>query len=176
MMACHLGAVFVPHGLGHLIGLDTHDVGGYLEGTPSRSQLPGVSKLRTARRLEGGMVLTVEPGCYFIAPLIDAALADPKQAAYLNAARLADFRGFGGVRLEDDVLLLPGPAPSAATAGPELHVENLSLCPRTVEEVESVLAGGAWPPEIDAAPELGRKWCRPKPGGLGMQRLEIDRA
>ena len=61
-----MGAVFQPHGLGHLMGLDVHDVGGYLKGTPDRPTEPGLNKLRTARALEAGMVVTVEPGCYFI--------------------------------------------------------------------------------------------------------------
>ena len=60
-----MGAIFQPHGLGHLLGLDVHDVGGYLEGTPSRPTEPGLNRLRTARVLEKGMVLTIEPGCYF---------------------------------------------------------------------------------------------------------------
>lgn len=62
----NLGAVFQPHGLGHLLGLDVHDVGGYLENNPPRLTLPGYRSLRTARVLEENMVLTIEPGCYFI--------------------------------------------------------------------------------------------------------------
>ena len=60
------------------------------------------------------------------------------------------------------------------TAAPP-HVENLSLCPRTVAEVEAVIAGGAWPPERDEAPELFRQWCRPNPEvrGGGMERVEL---
>lgn len=66
MMAVNLAAVFQPHGLGHLLGLDVHDVGGYLPGHPKRRAEPGLKNLRTARKLKPGMVLTVEPGCYFI--------------------------------------------------------------------------------------------------------------
>lgn len=66
MIAAEIGAVFQPHGLGHLMGCDVHDVGGYMEGTPERPEAAGFNRLRTARILEAGMVLTVEPGCYFV--------------------------------------------------------------------------------------------------------------
>jgi len=146
MTAAHLGATFMPHGLGHLIGCDTHDVGGYLDGTPERSAHPGVSRLRTSRTLEVGMVMTSEPGCYFVNALLDAALADPNKARFLDNDVLSRFRGFGGVRLEDVVVVT------------ETGVSNLTTCPRTIEEVESVRQGGSWPPVIDAAPKLQRQW------------------
>lgn len=69
MMEADLAAIFQPHGLGHLMGLDVHDVGGYLDGYPLRPNRPGVKSLRTARLLEENMVLTIEPGCYFIDPV-----------------------------------------------------------------------------------------------------------
>jgi Xaa-Pro dipeptidase len=105
IITAELGAVFFPHGLGHLIGCDTHDVGGYLPDTPERSPSPGLKKLRTARDLEEGMLLTVEPGCYFINFLIRQALADPVQSTFINTEVLARFKGFGGVRLEDVVVV-----------------------------------------------------------------------
>ena len=95
MLEADLGAIFMPHGMGHLIGIDTHDVGGYAAGTPERSPRPGLRKVRTARLMEEGMVLTVEPGCYFIDPLLDMALSNDKQKKYFNTERLKDFRGFG---------------------------------------------------------------------------------
>ena len=159
MLEVDLGAVFMPHGLGHLIGLDTHDVGGYSPGTPHRSPRPGVKKLRTARIMEEGVAITVEPGCYFIDPLLDMALADDRQKKFLNRKRLADFRGFGGIRLEDNVVV---------TADGCI---NLTLCPRAVQEVLDVMSGGQWPPKEDVLPGMQRNWvaCR----GGKIEKLDI---
>lgn len=66
MMAAGINGVFQPHGLGHLIGLDVHDVGGYLDTCPPRPTEPGTKSLRFARELKAGMYVTIEPGCYFI--------------------------------------------------------------------------------------------------------------
>ena len=95
--AC-VGGVFYLVDLGHFIGLDTHDVGGYLLASRNVPR-PGLSKLRTARTLKQGMCLTVEPGCYFIDALLDDALKDPSLSKYLNADVVRGFRGFGGVPL-----------------------------------------------------------------------------
>ena len=82
-MAVNLaGRVFQPHGLGHFIGCDVHDVGGYLDGHPERDTQPGLRSLRTARQVEENMVFTIEPGCYFIDFLIDRALQDPELNRY----------------------------------------------------------------------------------------------
>ncbi len=153
MLDADVGAIFMPHGLGHFIGIDTHDVGGYPQGKPARSERPGVRKLRTARQMEEGMVITVEPGCYFIDPLLDAALSDERQKHFFTE-RVNDFRGFGGVRLEDDVRI--------TSAG----CENLTLCPRAIEEVLDVMSGGAWPPKNDILPEMKRKWATCKEGKM----------
>ena len=107
------------------------------------------------------MVLTNEPGCYFIDALLDAALADPKQSQYLDKDIINDrFRGFGGVRLEDVVVVREDGPPS-----------NLTTCPRTVKEVEGVLAGGVWPPEMDEAPYLHRRWGKLSKEGDKMEHI-----
>uniref|UniRef100_A0A2I3MJD1 Xaa-Pro dipeptidase n=1 Tax=Papio anubis TaxID=9555 RepID=A0A2I3MJD1_PAPAN len=128
MVQAHLGAVFMPHGLGHFLGIDVHDVGGYPEGT-ERIDEPGLRSLRTARYLQPGMVLTVEPGIYFIDHLLDEALADPARACFFNREVLQRFRGFGGVRIEEDVVVT------------DSGMELLTCVPRTVEEIEACMAG-----------------------------------
>lgn len=119
MMAAGLNGVFQPHGLGHLIGLDVHDVGSYLPGQPERPKDPGCTKLRFARTLKAGMYVTVEPGCYFIDILLDRAVQDPKLNCFIDLEVLKRFRNFGGVRIEDDVLIR------------ENCVEVFSVVPRT---------------------------------------------
>lgn len=149
MMKVNLGAVFQPHGLGHLMGLDVHDVGGYLESNPPRPSEAGYRSLRTARALEENMVLTIEPGCYFIDHLLDQALANPEQARFLIPEVIQRFRGFGGVRIEDDI---------AVTAD---GMEDLSggTIPRTVEAIEALMAEGrteeVFIPQLHAQEKLG---------------------
>ncbi|XP_056128388.1 xaa-Pro dipeptidase [Rhinichthys klamathensis goyatoka] len=127
MLKVHLGSVFMPHGLGHLLGIDVHDVGGYPEGT-ERVDEPGLKSLRMGRVVQERMVLTVEPGIYFIDHLLDKALDSPTQCGFINRDVLNRFRGFGGVRIEDDI---------AVTAD---GVELLTCVPRTVEEIEAFMA------------------------------------
>jgi len=128
MMQNFIGSLFMPHGLGHLLGLDTHDVGGYKEGE-ERSTEPGLKKLRFGGKLEEGMIITVEPGVYFIKALLDEAFVNPKQSKFLNIEKLTRFLTFGGIRIEDDVLVLAD------------GIENLSAAvPRSIEEIEALLA------------------------------------
>jgi Xaa-Pro dipeptidase len=120
-----LGAIFFPHGLGHFLGLDTHDVGGYPEGVERPKGSAGISKLRTNRVLQAGMVITVEPGCYFIPALVERAKRSPVLAPHLVLDKLDRFVGkFGGVRIEDDIVIT------------ENGNENLTTAPRTIEEIE----------------------------------------
>lgn len=130
MMKVHLGAIFMPHGLGHFMGIDTHDVGGYPEGT-ERLKEPGLRSLRTTRVLEEGMVLTIEPGLYFIDATLNPALKNPETTRFFNQEMLQRFRNFGGVRIEDDIVV--------TSDGMEL----MTCVPRTVQEIEALMAEGA---------------------------------
>jgi Xaa-Pro dipeptidase len=127
MMKVHLGAVFMPHGLGHFMGLDVHDVNGYPKGV-ERVNSPSLSNLRTARVLQHGMVITIEPGCYFNDFLIDAALKD-ERGQFMVESVINRFRGTGGVRIEDDVLI-------TATG-----TENLSPVVRDIAAIEAIMSG-----------------------------------
>lgn len=130
MMNARLGATFMPHGLGHFLGIDTHDVGGYNTGSPKRSDEVGLRSLRTSRVMEKGMVITVEPGIYFIDALLDKAMNDSTLNKFLVPEQISRFRKFGGVRIEDDIVITDD--------GHEL----LTDVPRTVEEIEQLMAEG----------------------------------
>ncbi|MBN2345919.1 MAG: aminopeptidase P family protein [Candidatus Aminicenantes bacterium] len=104
-------ALFFPHGLGHMMGLDVHDMEdlgetwvGYDDKT-RRSQQFGLAYLRMAKKLEPGHVLTVEPGIYFIPALIDQWRAEKRHADFVRYDKVEKFRGFGGIRIEDDALV-----------------------------------------------------------------------
>lgn len=130
---------FMPHGLGHLVGLDVHDVGGYLPGdasVPTRPVAQSCCRLRTARVLEPRTYITVEPGLYFNHALLEKAFADATLAPLLDEKRIrAEFWGFGGVRIEDDVMVT------------ENGCVNYTCCPRTVEEIEATMRGEKWDSE-----------------------------
>ena len=130
MMAARLGAVFMPHGLGHFLGLDVHDVHGYPEGGghPGRPAEPGLRSLRTARTMESRMVLTIEPGIYFGDYNLDTALADPALSRFMVPEVIARYRGFGGVRIEDDIVITDD------------GMELMTDVPRTVDEIEKIMS------------------------------------
>jgi len=103
-VATGVSSVFLPHGLGHLLGLQVHDAGGLLR-SPEGGEIPrppGHPFLRLTRVLEEGFVVTMEPGIYFIEPLLDEARADSR-AGRINWARVEQLRQFGGIRIEDDL-------------------------------------------------------------------------
>ena len=123
-------ALFMPHGLGHMMGLD--DLGqiyvGYDDETRPIDQF-GTSSLRMGRRLQEGFVITDEPGCYFIPALIDQWRAQGMHKEFLNYDKIETFKDFGGIRLEDDILIIPG--------GSRFLGDKRT--PITVEEVEEIM-------------------------------------
>jgi Xaa-Pro aminopeptidase len=126
-------ALFLPHGLGHMLGLDVHDmedlgdVVGYPKGARRDPQF-GLNFLRLSRPLEAGYVLTVEPGIYFIPALIDRWQNERLHRDFINYQSLAEFRSFGGIRIEDNVLVA---AAGSIVLGPGI--------PKTIPEVEAAM-------------------------------------
>ena len=105
-------AMFLPHGLGHMMGMDVHDMEsldqinvGFDEETRPNLEQFGTNCLRMGRRLQEGFVVTDEPGIYFIPALIDEWRAEKHCADFLNFDELDKYKDFGGIRIEDDVLI-----------------------------------------------------------------------
>lgn len=128
-------ALFFPHGIGHQIGLDVHDMEdlgdavGYDEGA-SRSDQFGLGFLRLAKTLRSGYVITIEPGIYFIPALIDRWRGENMHADFIDYDRVEKYRGFGGIRIEDDVLVT---ADGSRVLGTPI--------PKTAEDIEVMMAG-----------------------------------
>jgi len=129
-------ALFFPTGLGHMLGLDVHDMEGlgedYVGYTDSIKRRPefGWRSLRLARALEPGFVVTVEPGIYFIPELIGQWKQEDKFSLYINYSVVDKFMDFGGIRIEDDVIVTQT---GARILGPQI--------PKTVSEVEKTCSG-----------------------------------
>lgn len=126
-------ALFFPHGLGHAMGMDVHDMEdfgenyiGYNKSTPRSTKL-GLSGLRFGKALEPRMVLTNEPGIYFIPELYEQWKSEKKLAQFINYGRVADYLDFGGIRVENDYVI--------REAGVELLGEP---APMEVDEVEAL--------------------------------------
>jgi len=127
-------ALFFPHGLGHMLGLDVHDMEalgeqyvGYDENT-QRSTEFGLKYLRLAKNLQPGYVFTIEPGVYFIPELIDMWKEENKFGEFINYDMVLDYKDFGGVRIEDDILV--------TDVGYKVLGSN--PIPKSVEEVEAL--------------------------------------
>lgn len=143
----HAHAVFFPHGVGHLLGLDVHDLETYGDRAayaPGRARSPhfGTAYLRLDLDLEPGMLVTIEPGFYVVpAILTDTALRE-RFGGLVDWERAAGWVGFGGIRIEDDVVCTAG-EPEVLTGG----------IPKTVDAVEAAVGQGpdalarlsAWP-------------------------------
>ncbi len=128
-------ALFFPHGLGHALGIDVHDMEdlgdavGYGRDL-TRSPQFGLNFLRFARVLAPGHVLTAEPGVYFIPALIDRWAGEGKLAEFIDYDAAASYKGFGGIRIEDDVLVTED---GGRILGPGI--------PASVDDVEAAMAG-----------------------------------
>jgi Xaa-Pro aminopeptidase len=127
-------ALFFPCGVGHMLGLDVHDMEnlgevyvGY-EGKPKSTQF-GLKSLRLARPLQPGFVMTIEPGIYFIPELIDQWRGEKKFTDFLNYDKLEQYKGFGGCRNEENYVI--------TETGARLLGKPL---PKTVAGVEAVRA------------------------------------
>lgn len=127
--------LFFPHGLGHMMGMDVHDMEGlgenyvgYDENTV-RSEQFGTAYLRLGKELRPGFVLTVEPGCYFIPALIDKFRGEGKFTDFINYDKVETYKDFGGIRIEDDVLV--------TDSGYRILGKPI---PKSVEEVEKTMA------------------------------------
>ena len=136
MVACGISGLFMPHGLGHNMGLDVHDMEdlgenyvGYGD-ERQRSPLLGMGNLRMARDLKPGHVISDEPGIYFIPALIEQWKREGTDKGFVNYGKLADYYDFGGIRLEDDVLVT---ADGARRLGPM----RLPIRSSDVEEIMS---------------------------------------
>jgi Xaa-Pro aminopeptidase len=125
-------ALFFPHGLGHMMGLDVHDMENLGEDNVGydasfiRSHQFGLANLRMARKLEPGFVITDEPGIYFIPTLIDLWKQEKKFSEFINYEKLEKYRNFGGIRIEDDLLI--------TKTGCRVLGKPI---PKTIEEVEN---------------------------------------
>ena len=139
MVAAGIAGLFQPHGLGHNMGLDVHDMedlGENLVGydpDQTRSTQLGLGSLRMARRLVPGHVITDEPGIYFIPALIEQWKREGTGAGFVNFTKLQEYYDFGGIRIEDDVLITPD---GARRLGPQ-------RLPASPDEVEAAMAKAA---------------------------------
>lgn len=132
MVEAGIAGLFMPHGLGHNMGLDVHDMEDYGENyvgyddDQSRSPQLGLGSLRMARKLVPGNVITDEPGIYFIPALIEKWKSEKTDHGFVNYQKLESYYDFGGIRLEDDVLV-------TADGARRLGKERLPISPDDVE-------------------------------------------
>lgn len=130
-------ALFFPHGLGHMMGLDVHDMEdlgenyvGY-DDEIQRSTQFGTAALRMGRKLKQGFVVTVEPGIYFIPALIEKWKSEKINHSFINFDKVSEYLDFGGVRLEDDIVITDNGC----------RILGKKRTPITVEEVEATMNG-----------------------------------
>lgn len=128
--------LFFPHGLGHPLGLDVHDLEGMGETLvgydkdTTRSREFGLAFLRFGRKLQKNFVMTIEPGIYFIPELIDIWKKENKLAEFINYEKVETYLDFGGIRIEDDILVTEN---GARVLGKPI--------PKTIAEIEAIMKG-----------------------------------
>ena len=136
MVEAGIAGLFMPHGLGHNMGLDVHDMEDYGENyvgydaDQRRSPQLGLGSLRMARKLVPGNVITDEPGIYFIPALIEKWKSEKTDQGFVNYSKLESYYDFGGIRLEDDVLV-------TADGARRLGKKRLPISPDDVEAAMS---------------------------------------
>jgi Xaa-Pro aminopeptidase len=129
--------LFMPHGLGHMMGMDVHDMEGLGENyvgyddTIQRATEFGTAYLRLGKELKPGFVLTVEPGIYFIPELIDKFRSENLYMDFINYDIVESYKDFGGIRIEDDILV--------TESGYRVLGKPI---PKTIEEIESIMSNG----------------------------------
>jgi Xaa-Pro aminopeptidase len=127
-------ALFFPHGLGHMLGMDVHDMEGLGEdyvgydNSIQRSKQFGTAYLRLAKKLQPGYVLTIEPGIYFIPALIDQWKKGKMFTEFINYDKVDEYRDFGGIRIEDNILVTE-----------KGHRVLGKPIPKTVKEIEDIM-------------------------------------
>ncbi|KAF2019256.1 putative Xaa-Pro aminopeptidase [Aaosphaeria arxii CBS 175.79] len=126
IFAARTSVAFLPHGLGHYLGMDTHDTGGNANYKDSD---PMFRYLRVRGTLPARSVITVEPGIYFCRFIIEPYLKDPKHAAFIDTEVLERYWSVGGVRIEDNILVTEG------------GYENLTPTPKEPEELKKIITG-----------------------------------
>ncbi|OUT40539.1 MAG: hypothetical protein CBB66_01785 [bacterium TMED6] len=127
--------LFYPHGLGHMLGLDVHDMEslgedmvGYSDAIKREAEF-GISFLRLGKNLEPGFCITVEPGIYFIPELYNQWVNEKRHAHLINYEKFETYLNFGGIRIEDNIFIN------------ELDSENLSsFIPKSISEIESIMS------------------------------------
>lgn len=132
LWAKRISYYFMPHGIGHYIGTYTHDIPGDAEKEAKKSEIPK-QNIRVFRTLEENMLLTNEPGIYFIPALLDSAKNDSSISQYFDFDKIAEYaQDVKGVRIEGILLIHQN------------HAEELTKVPRTTEQIEKCMAGQAW--------------------------------
>ncbi|KAL2051781.1 hypothetical protein ABVK25_007937 [Lepraria finkii] len=124
ILEARTSVAFFPHGLGHYLGMDTHDTGGHpnYEDTDKMFQY-----LRVRGKLPEGSVITVEPGVYFCRFIIEPYLKDEKQKGFIDEEVLGRYWDVGGVRIEDDILITKD------------GYENLTTAPKGIDEMKKII-------------------------------------